>query len=694
MTPDHDANGQLPDDAVKSSTEKERAASSWNSLHEDESGTIAQGIMPGTFYHGDNLDVLRELVPNDCVDLIYLDPPFNSKRVYNEVFGRGRQAQQQIFTDIWSWDDKAIATYDELVEKGSTRVPPKLASIVRALHDGLYPERRDDLAYVVMMAIRLIELHRVLKDTGSLYLHCDPTASHYLRLMLDAVFDGDQSRGGGFKSEIVWRRTGAHGKARRYGPVHDTILFYAKTDKFTWNYPKRPYMRGHVDEFFVKEGDKWRTDYYGNVLTGHGTRGGESGKEWKGVNPTAKGRHWAIPGKLVDEYEMETGEDISELSQHEKLDRLFDAGFITITPGEAWPMYQHDITPNSGTPLSDIWAFQPYTGGTVFGREDGIDADIRWLPTKDRERLGYPTQKPLALLNRIIEASSRKGNLVLDPFCGCGTTVESAERLERQWLGIDVSEAAIEKIRERFKKAEMSVDVKEEVEPFDEASARRCFDLDEHKFQWWAARKIGGHQVGGKQKKGADDGIDGEMLIEEYDEEHRKRRVILSVKGGGRTNPNWVRDLQGVVSNDRHRAHMGVLIMREEPSPAMKRTARESGTVPATLPGEKDPAKIQILTIAGIFRGERPDLPGRNITEKAAPQVFQPQQMALPLDQKAKPSRAKKEPPAVSVKEIIPKLAKTSEEQMKKREIAAEVPEPQKAAVAERRSVPPPSSRR
>jgi site-specific DNA-methyltransferase (adenine-specific) len=208
---------------------------------------------------------------------------------------------------------------------------------------------------------------------------------------------------------IIWRRTGSHNKLTRYGPIHDVIFFYTKSREYTWNSPKRPYMKGHVEENFIKDAKGYRTNYYGNVLTGSGTRNGESGAIWKGFDPTAKGRHWAIPGALIEDLD----EDFSGLTQHQKLDRLYELGHITITEGDAWPMYQRYIKSTDGQALSDIWAFQPYTVGTVFNSPLGIDEDVRWLTTRDQERLGFPTQKPSALLQRIIAASTNEGDLVL-----------------------------------------------------------------------------------------------------------------------------------------------------------------------------------------------------------------------------------------------------------------------------------------
>ncbi len=285
----------------------------------------------GVIYCDDNLRRLA-LLPDESVDLIYLDPPFFSNRFYEVIWGD--EAEVRSFEDRW---------------EGGIQV------------------------YVNWMRERLYEMHRVLKKTGSLYLHCDPAASHYLKVMVDGLFGRER-----FRNEITWRRTGAHNKAQRYAPIHDTILFYAKSRNYTWNYPKRPYMRGHVEQYFEQDDQGWRTDYYGNVLTGSGRRGGESGKPWRGIDPTPKGRHWAIPRALLDEID----EDLSALGQHQKLDRLYELGYIKIEPGQAWPMYEHRITPSDGTYVGDIWAFQPYTGGTLFGTERGIDEDVRWLAAR------------------------------------------------------------------------------------------------------------------------------------------------------------------------------------------------------------------------------------------------------------------------------------------------------------------------
>ena len=356
----------------------------------------------GVLYCEDNLRQLAQF-PSECIDLVYLDPPFFSNRNYEVIWGD--EAEVRSFEDRWA---------------GGIQV------------------------YIGWMRDRVRALHRLLRPTGSLYLHCDPHASHYLKIMLDDLFGAAN-----FRNEIIWRRTGAHGKVRRFGPIHDTILFYTKSDNYVWNTVKRPYMRRHVEEYFVKDEQGWRTNYYGNVLTGSGRRGGLSGQPWRGLDPSIKGRHWAIPRALLEELD----EDLSHLNQHQKLDRLYELGLIKIEKGSYWPIYEHYISPADGTPAPDIWAYQPYTEGAVFGTEEGIDADVRWLSTRDKERLGYPTQKPEALLQRIIAASSNKGDVVLDPFCGCGTTVAVAEQAGRKWIGIDISPTAVNIMSSRIRKA-------------------------------------------------------------------------------------------------------------------------------------------------------------------------------------------------------------------------------------------------
>lgn len=556
-----------------------------------------------TLFFGNNLKVLREKFPSDegYFDLVYLDPPFNSKRGYNVLFKEGSedsQAQIQAFEDTWHWNADAKAQFEDLV--GNPAYPEKISDLMLGMEKLV--GHNDVMAYLTMMTVRLIEIHRVLKETGSLYLHCDPTASHYLKLVLDAIFGHE-----GFRNEIIWRRTGAHNKLKRYGPIHDTIFFYTKSKQYTWTNPKRPYMNGHVEEFFIQEDGKWRTNYFGNVLTGSGLRGGESGKPWKGIDPSAKGRHWAIPGALIEEVD----EDLSELGQHEKLDRLYELGYITIDPNEAWPMYQHYLQPNDGQSLGDIWAFQPYTRGTVFGTDDGIDEDVRWLSTRDQERLGYSTQKPEGLLRRIIEASTKKGDWVLDPFGGCGTTAAVAEKTERNWVIIDVTTLAINLVKRRIEdiypdqKPEMTV----EGYPADMAGAAQLFTQDAFEFEYWACDLVNARPAGDKKKgkmKGADKGVDGVITYADVEKgETRFKKAIVQVKGGG-TKSGDIRDFRGTIA--REKVSAGVFITMHAPTKAMQDEAVEAGTFTYALTQQKYPV-IQIMTVEELLAGKKPNIP-------------------------------------------------------------------------------------
>jgi site-specific DNA-methyltransferase (adenine-specific) len=464
----------------------------------------------------------------------------------------------------------------------------------------------DVTAYLTMMAPRLVEMRRVLKPTGSIYLHCDPTASHYLKALMDSVFGVLN-----FRNEIVWRRTGAHGKAKRFAPVHDTILFYTKSDSYTWTFQSRPYMKQHVQEYFVKDEKGWRTNYYGNVLTGSGLRKGESGKPWRGFDPSAKGRHWAIPRKLLEEID----EDLDGLSQHEKLDRLLEQGFIKITPGQAWPMYQHYITPENGQALPDIWVYQPYTEGTVFGTDKGIDSDVRWLSPQDQERLGYQTQKPEGLIDRIVQASSNPGDVVLDPFCGCGTAVVAAHRLGRKWAGIDITYLAVDLMKNRLLTTfpgDFPDGIHVDGEPADEAAALALAEQDKFQFQFWAVAKLGGTSRGGQDRKGADRGIDGVLTFLEIEPANPSatsdfKRVIISVKGG-QTGPAHVRELRGTM--EREQVAIGVLVTVRPPTGEMEREAAEAGLYTSAWDGSTFP-KIQIITAREVVHGKRIDMPSR-----------------------------------------------------------------------------------
>jgi site-specific DNA-methyltransferase (adenine-specific) len=578
-------------------------------------------------YYGDNLDVLRQRVKDESVDLVYLDPPFNSDQDYNVLFaakdGTAAAAQIQAFEDSWHWDTASARTFADTVEAGGNVANALLAFEKLVGHN-------DMLAYLAMMAPRLVELHKVLKPTGSLYLHCDPTASHYLKLLLDAVFGPEQ-----FRNEIVWRRSGSHNSAKRYGPVHDILLFYSKTDAYKWRRVFRPYLKGHVDGYFKKQDE--RGHYWTNALTGAGTRNGESGQPWKGYDPTDGGRHWAVPGQISEELGIDP-----DLSVQERLDALDDAGFID-HPGkgsQAMPTYRQYLEASPGMPLQDIWAYQPHTKAVLWGTDECIDQDVRWLLKQgDPERLGYPTQKPVGLMRRVIQSSTDAGDLVLDPFCGCGTTVHAAQLLDRRWIGIDITIHAVALIEKRLREtfeAAAKFDTYGVPSTIEEAVA--LAERDKFQFQGWAVYRLGAGPT--DVKKGADKGIDGRLYFQLKDGGDFKQ-IIVSVKGG-QLHATDVRDLRGVVA--REGAEIGVLVSLHEPTRPMRGEAATAGTFES--PWGKHP-RIQLLTIEQLLSGKGIDYPrtaGVNVTLKAARRAKEDATTPDLLGQKSKPERVKKPP--------------------------------------------------
>lgn len=573
-------------------------------------------------YFGDNLDWLQVIQP-ESVDLVYLDPPFNSKATYNLLYkspdGEAAESQYKAFVDSWRWGPSTDHALSMVIGSGSPA-----AGILLSLDN--YMQKSDMMAYIVMMTARLICLHKTLKQSGSLYLHCDSSASHYLKIVLDAIFGAES-----FRNEIIWRRTGSHNSAKRFGPIHDTILFYTKSPKYFFQKKKRPYMQGHVEKHFVHDEttDTYRTNYSGNVLSGSDRRGGESGKPWRGFDPDSKNRHWAIPSAILEDLD----EDVSHLKTLDKLEYLYQRNLITIKPGDDWPRYQRNITESDGQPLSDIWAFQPYTEGTLFRKpKEGIDEDVRWMGTNDGERLGYQTQKPLGLLKRIIESSSKKGDVILDPFCGCGTTIEAAQELERQWIGIDVTVLAIDVVERRLNRKGLRRKIDYQVEgiPLDMDGARRLFADDPHSFQLWALTLVDGQPRDGG-KKGADKGIDGFIYFQ--DTARSSNQAIVSVKGGTNIHAEHIRDLLGAMTTTK--AKLGVFVTLNKPTAAMIRAAREAESVEA---GGKLRPRIQICTIEELLKGHKPSLPpiydiisaaaaARRISGKRLPPVPTPEQI-------------------------------------------------------------------
>jgi DNA modification methylase len=527
-------------------------------------------VTDNLLYYGDNLDVLRRHVKDESVDLVYLDPPFNSNATYGVLFseqdGTRSAAQIKAFGDTWRWDQSAAAAYAQIVEGGG-----RVADALRAFRTFLGDS--DMLAYLAMMAPRLVELRRVLKPTGSIYLHCDPTASHYLKLILDATFGPDR-----FLSEVIWKRQSAHSSAKRYGPVHDVILVFTKGTEYIWV----PQFQPHGDAYLASH--YGQSDEQGaftlSDLTAAGVRHGSSGEKWHGFDPASKGNHWKFT--------------------IENLDKLNAEGRIYWPKKEGgWPRYRRYLSSVKGVPLQDVWT------------------DIFPVNAKAAERLGYPTQKPVALLERIIAASSDEGFVVLDPFCGCGTTIDAAQKLGRHWIGIDITHLAIGLIKHRLQTA-FGAEAKYRVigEPTDVAGAAELAESDPYQFQWWALGLCGARPA--EQKKGADKGIDGRLFFHDAGAGGETKQIIFSVKAGKVQSP-YVRDLVGVL--DREKAQIGVLLSLNPPTKDMRSEAASAGFY-ASPWGERYP-RVQLLTVEELLGGAKVNYPPSqaNVTLKAAPKV-------------------------------------------------------------------------
>jgi len=523
-------------------------------------------------FYGDNLAVLRESIATESVDLVYLDPPFNSNANYNVLFkapdGEQSAAQIEAFEDTWHWNESAERAFDEVVTG-----PHSDASIMlRAMRSAL--GENDMMAYLAMMAVRLIELHRVLKQTGSLYLHCDSTASHYLKLLLDGIFGNET-----YRNEIIWKRrvgmSSAVHDSNRFGSITDTILYYAKTEEAKFNPQYNisdPDYQKYIEERFTNvdpDGRRYQATSLVNPAPRPNLR-----YEYKGYAPPPNG--WMISKE--------------KMTAWDKDGRIY----FPKDPGGRLrrKSYADELR---GMPVQNLWI------------------DIQELNSQAQERLGYPTQKPIALLDRIVSASSNIGDVVLDPFCGCGTSIHSAQKLGRQWIGIDVTHLAIGLVERRLKEAFPGIAFEVHGTPTDVAGARDLAERDKHEFQKWITGTIGAQPYKGG-KKGMDRGIDGYLHFR--DAEKKPQFAIVSVKGGGIKSGD-VRDLKGTM--EREKAALGLFLSLNPPTREMEREAASAGIYETG--GQKVP-RLQILTAAQILDGRRPQLPFGHSEgfKKAAPE--------------------------------------------------------------------------
>jgi site-specific DNA-methyltransferase (adenine-specific) len=555
--------------------------------------------MNNKLFYGDNLDILRnrDYFPNECVDLIYLDPPFNSNRNYNVLFrsesGNESEAQITAFEDTWHWGPTSRDLLHDLTT--APHYPPNVRIAIDAMHRMLGENQM--MAYLVMMTARLVELHRVLKATGSLYLHCDPTASHYLKIILDAIFGAEN-----FRNEITWKRTSSHNDTRRkFGDVADIILFYTKSNNYIFNIQYVPYDQEYVDNFYKYMDEKGRR-YRKSDLRSPNPRPNLM-YDYKGYKPHANG--WAV--------------------SYEKMAALDEAGLLAFpssTTGRIQRKRYLDEMP--GVPASCVWD------------------DIKPVQAQAAERLGYPTQKPVSLLERIILASSNPGDVVLDPFCGCGTAISAAQRLGRNWMGIDITFLSINLQNSRLAnefELKNGIDYKTIGVPTTVEDAK-ALALDSanngrHEFQLWALSLVQAAALGGQSGKNrADKGVDG--LIAFIDCSHRDKKddqhhaeIVVQIKSGKNIKPSEVRDLLGTVET--RRASMGIFITLETPTAPMQQAAFAAGVYASPL-YEKTYPKIQICTVEDLLNGKLPEMPPRKPSYlQAQPVKAEVHQPKLPL---------------------------------------------------------------
>jgi DNA modification methylase len=462
--------------------------------------------MKNKIYYGDNLDVLRRYIKDETVDLCYIDPPFNSKRNYNQIYnnvGTEDKAQAQAFIDTWTWDDDAIKGLGEIQSNYHGVFTEQSIDLITGLEKVL--KKGALLAYLVSMTLRIAEIHWVLKPTGSFYFHCDPTASHYLKLVLDAIFC---PKGGDFQNEISWCYGSGGASKKHYSKKHDVIFFYTKSDKYSFNVDdvREPYSSPH-----------------------------------KSMTPKVVG----------------------------------DKSYVKMNPLGRIPF--------------DWW-------------------QIPILTNSAKERMGYPTQKPEALLEVIIKASSNEGDTILDAYCGCGTTVAVAEKLKRNWIGIDITYQSIslilKRLAEQSKGALDNIDINGVPKDMDSAIAlaNNKDDRTRKEFEKWLVLTYSNNHAIINEKKGGDGGIDGIAYIPDRDE---TKKALFSVKSSKTLTPSMINELHGVVERDG--AACGIFLCLY-PAANLVKASKAFGVYHNDLIN-KDYPKIQVVCVDDIFNGKRLELP-------------------------------------------------------------------------------------
>ncbi|NCR14110.1 MAG: site-specific DNA-methyltransferase [Microcystis aeruginosa LL13-03] len=513
--------------------------------------------MVNKLYYGDNLEVLRKYIKDESIDLCYIDPPFNSKRNYNQIYnnlGKEDQAQAQAFVDTWTWDNHA----NEALEEIQSNYQGKFTSQTIDLIDGLTKVlgKGSLLAYLVSMTLRIVEIHRVLKSTGSFYLHCDPTASHYLKIVLDTIFC---SQGGDYIAEITWERTSAHSDSKTFANTTDVIFLYSKRI-LMFNQQFKPYSEEYLKKYYKHQDGKGR--FLDRDLTAGGLSGGGYNYDWKGIK-----KLWRCP--------------IETMQKYEEQNKLYYTRNGT-------PRLKQYLEEMPVVPLTNLWN------------------DIPPINSQASERLGYPTQKPEALLERIIKASSNKGDVILDAYCGCGTTIAVAERLERNWIEIDITYQSISLMLKRLEDS-FGKNVLDKIElngiPKDiesaQALATKPDDRTRKEFEKWAVLTYSNNRAVINDKKGADKGVDA-IAYFQGDKDNREK-IIFQVKSGN-VKSGDIRDLQGTMTLQG--AALGIFITLKPPSKDMVQTAKSAGIYRSPYMSQSVD-KIEIVTVQEILEQKK-----------------------------------------------------------------------------------------
>ena len=499
-------------------------------------------------FYGDNLTIMKSF-PSECIDCIYLDPPFNSNRNYNLLYknATGAPVPEQVdaFCDTWELDAEKIDMIKNLPSVlRSYKTDENIVIFWQMWMQALRRTQPKLLAYLIYMFYRFLEMQRILKKSGGIFLHCDPTASHYIKILMDSVFGY-----GNFRNEIIWKRRGEkHNLAKKHmGKTHDTILYYGNSPSHHYNVVYLPYREEYLQATYKNKDEK---GFY-STFPATNEKGGNKEYEFMGIK-----RAWRFDKK--------------------KMQQLYDNNMLTQSKPTSPFRYKKYLETAKGVPIQDIWDDIP----AIRGKDD----------------IGYPTQKPLLLLQRIVEASCPLGGVVFDPFCGCGTSIYAAHLKQRKWIGCDIALISVKLVQAVLQKKYGLTDKENYILdgiPVSLEQAHLLFLKDPFQFQHWAVELAGGFC---SAKKTADKGVDGRIYFETNDD---LKSMVLSVKGGNLA-PTDIRDLHGALGADGNAELAGFLSLKE-PTAQMKQAAADAGTYQYKGEGYR---KIQLVTVEEMLNGK------------------------------------------------------------------------------------------